>query len=290
MKEINLKDWPPIEGRYLVGNKTSPVAVCTNGTVDGIDLEMDKVAIAGKCVTENIGMEKIIQNIVSNPNIRFLLLCGKISKGHFVDQAFLSLKKNGIDENKRIIGAKGPIPFLKGINKELIERFRNQIEPINLMPEQDSKKIMEKVEDYSKRNPGLFTGEAVEISKVEEIEARSCPDWIADPKGFFIISVDRENKRIIAEHFENNKLSRKIVGDTADKICKTIVYLGLISDFAQTREHSMYIARELQKAEFALKNGLDYEQDTSLAEAKPEAVDNKDNKNNQSAGQFDWVD
>jgi len=290
MEEINLKDWPPVEGRYVVGNKTSPVAVCTNGTVEGIDLEMDKVAIAGKCVTENIGMEKIIQNVVSNPNIRFLLLCGKISKGHFVDQAFLSLKKNGIDENKRIIGAKGPIPFLKGIDKELVERFRAQVEPIDIMPEQDSNKIMEKVKDYLQRNPGLFTGKAVEISKVEAIEARDCPDWVADPKGFFVISVDKENKLILAEHFKDNKLDKKISGDSAYTICKTIVYLDLIGDFAQTKEHAMYIAKELQKAEYALKNGLEYEQDASLPEAKPQ-VENKDNKNNQSAAsQFDWVD
>ena len=108
----DLKNWPSIEGRYKKGNPQSPVVVCTNATVEGIELDMEKVALIGKCVTENIGIEKIIQNIVANPCIRFLILCGKVSKGHFVSQAFLSLKKNGIDKEKRIIGARGNTPFL----------------------------------------------------------------------------------------------------------------------------------------------------------------------------------
>lgn len=113
----DLKNWPSIEGRYQKGNPHSPVAVCTNATVKGIELDMEKVALVGKCVTENIGIEKIIQNIVANPHIRFLILCGKVSKGHFVAQAFISLKKNGIDKDKRIIGAKGNTPFLKELTR-----------------------------------------------------------------------------------------------------------------------------------------------------------------------------
>jgi len=70
----DLKNWPPVEGRYVLGNKKSSIAVCTNATVEGIKADMEKVAIIGKCVTENIGIEKIIQNIVSNPDIRYLVL------------------------------------------------------------------------------------------------------------------------------------------------------------------------------------------------------------------------
>lgn len=95
-KDRDSRNWPPVEGRYKVGNRDSPVAVCTNASIDEIKINPQKVAIWGKCVTENIGIEKIIQNIVSNPNIRYLVLCGRESKGHFVAQAIEALKKMGL--------------------------------------------------------------------------------------------------------------------------------------------------------------------------------------------------
>lgn len=274
-----IKNWPPVEGRYKIGNKFSPVAVCTNATIEGIELDMEKVAVVGKCVTENVGIEKIIQNIASNPHIRFLILCGRVSKGHFVDQAIISLKKNGIDKNKRIIGAKGNTPFLKGIDENLIERFRQQIELINLMPEEDPKKIMRTVEGCLRQNPGPFTGEPVKIEKVEEIEARACSDWLPDPKGFFVILIDKERGQIMVEHFQGNKLTQKIIGNSAEEISKTIANLDLIGDFQQTKEHAMYLGRELQKAEIALKNALDYEQDDEIKFKKAdikESIDKND--------------
>ncbi len=282
----DLKSWPSIEGRYKKGNPQSPVAICTNATVEGIEPDMEKVALIGKCVTENIGIEKIIQNIVANPYIRFLIFCGKVSKGHFVSQAFLSLKKNGIDKEKRIIGARGNTPFLKGIDEALIERFRQQVEMVDLMPEQDREKIMKKVDDCLRRNPGPFSGEPVKVQEVETIQAKSCPDWIADPKGFFVISIDRNLNKIIVEHFQNNKLTKKIIGNSAEEISKTISYLDLIGDFEQTKEHTMYLARELQKAEFALKNNLDYEQDSELQIKKVKQED----KQKKSANEDDWFD
>jgi len=268
--EKNLENWPRVEGRYEVGNKKSSVAVCTNATVKGITLDMGKIAVCGKCVTENIGIEKIIQNIISNPNIRFLVLCGKISKGHFVHQAIISLKKNGIDEQKRIIGAKGNTPFLKGIDESQIARFRQQIEIVDLIGEENPKRIMKAVEDCLKIHPGIFTGKPMKIEKTEEIEAKTSSKWMPDPKGFFVISINSLRNKIIVEYFQNNKLTKKITGNSAEDICKTIAGLNLIGDFEQTLEHSMYLARELQKAELALRSELDYEQDSELNLRKDE--------------------
>ena len=281
----DLQNWPLVEGRYKKGNPHSPVAVCTNATVEGIELDMEKVALVGKCVTENLGIEKIIQNVVANPYIRFLILCGRVSKGHFVSQAFVSLKKNSIDQDKRIIGAQGNTPFLKGTDQSLIERFRQQVEIVDLMPEQDSQKIMQIVERCLGQNPGPFTGEAVKIEEVETIEARVYSDWIADPKGFFVISIDHNPSKIIVEHFQENKLTKKITGNLAEEIYKTISQLDLIGDFKQTKEHAMYLARELQKAELALKYGLNYEQDSDLEIKKVNQEDKKE-----AADENGWFD
>ena len=288
--EKNLENWPSAEGRYKIGNEKSPVAVCTNATVEGIELNMKKVAIVGKCVTENIGIEKIIQNIVSNPYIRFLILCGKISKGHFVGQAFISLKKNGINEQKRIIGAKGNTPFLKGIDKETIERFRQQIEIIDLAGQRDSQIIMKAVDDCLKRNPGVFRGKVMMIEKIEEIEAKASSKWIPDPKGFFIISVNPYRNKIIVEYFRNNKLTKKIIGTSAEQISKSINDLDLIGDFAQSLGHAMYLGRELQKAELALKNGLNYEQDSSLIIKRNISKKEKTDKEKEPIDENDWFD
>ena len=86
-------DYPAEEGRYLRGNDYSPVAVAIilNCDEDKIppDIEIlirtgteSGAALSGSIQTPNIGLEKMICNIVGNPNIRFLVLGGPESEGH----------------------------------------------------------------------------------------------------------------------------------------------------------------------------------------------------------------
>lgn len=283
MNDNNINNWPPIDGRYEVGNKTSPVAVCTNASVDEIKIDPQKIAIIGKCVTENIGIEKIIQNIVSNPNIRYLVLCGRESNGHFVSQAIESLIENGIDKNKRIIGAKGNMPYLRNLDKEVIEIFRKQVIPVNLMPETDGKKIEKVIDELLKIKPQDFKRKEIKIEKIEEINA-SPSQWAEDPEGYFIISLDKDRKKIIVEHYKKGKLNKKIIGNNAKEICDTIARLGLVGNFEQAKEHAMYLGRELQKAEIALNQGLSFEQDQELTIKK---VDQEKQKLTDEYGWFD---
>jgi tetrahydromethanopterin S-methyltransferase subunit A len=130
--------YPPEEGRYVRGNDYSPVAVCV--ILDTFDFaippELNELvmcaadagaALSGMLQTENIGLEKMICNIVANPNIRYIVLCSRESSGHLPGEALLALKQNGIDETKRIIGSQAPTPYLSNIPKELIDRFNRQI-------------------------------------------------------------------------------------------------------------------------------------------------------------------
>ena len=75
--------YPPEEGRYLRSNDFSPLAaVAILNTFDfkipqritnivRISIETD-AALTVTLQTENIGIEKIIANVVANPNIRYI--------------------------------------------------------------------------------------------------------------------------------------------------------------------------------------------------------------------------
>jgi tetrahydromethanopterin S-methyltransferase subunit A len=139
-------NYPPEEGCYLRGNDYSPVAVVVllNRRREEMPPELEALvraavesgaALAGTLQTENIGIEKIICNIVANPNIRYILLCGPESAGHLTGEALAALIENGIDERRKIVGTAAPTPYLFNIPREFVERFRKQITLINCVNE-----------------------------------------------------------------------------------------------------------------------------------------------------------
>lgn len=139
-------DYPPEEGCHLRGNDYSPVAVVVilRWMREETPPDIEKLvrvavesgaAIAGTLQTENIGLEKVVCNIVSNPNIRYLVVCGPESPGHLVGDAILAMATNGTDDRGRIVGAEAPTPYLFNIPPEFVERFREQVTVIDLVNE-----------------------------------------------------------------------------------------------------------------------------------------------------------
>ncbi len=131
-------DYPTEEGRYLRGHDYSPAAVAVVLIYDDDKIPKDiellvrtgveaGAALSGTIQTENIGVEKMICNIIGNPNIRYLVLTGPESPGHSTGEAIMSLLKDGIDERKRIRNTTAPTPYLFNLPIEFIERFRKQI-------------------------------------------------------------------------------------------------------------------------------------------------------------------
>jgi tetrahydromethanopterin S-methyltransferase subunit A len=162
-------DYPPEEGRYIRGNDNSPVAVVIilNCEADKIPIELENLvragaesgaALSGTVQTENIGFEKIICNIVSNPNIRYLILGGPESEGHLTGQALKALLTNGVDPKKRIKETLAPHPFLFNISMELINRFRKQISLVDLQFEGNPDVIRKAVWSCYQENPVEFRG------------------------------------------------------------------------------------------------------------------------------------
>jgi len=148
-------EYPPEEGRYLRGNDYSPVAVVA--ILDTYDFKIPPelvklvavaiesgAALAGTLQTENVGIEKVVANIVANSNIRYLVLCWRESQGHLTADTLVNLVKNGVADDKRrtIMGAKAPAPYLPNISLEAIQRFRKQVSIVNLISEDDPKQGM----------------------------------------------------------------------------------------------------------------------------------------------------
>jgi tetrahydromethanopterin S-methyltransferase subunit A len=274
--------WPVEGGRYRVGNPCSPIAICTEATISGIKVNLEKVAVIGKCVTENVGVERIVKNIIANPRIRFLLVCGKVSKGHAVGQTILALKKNGVDQKMRVIGSQGAIPLLKHLTLQEIDRFRKQVMVVDFQGVTNSQKIQFKIEELWRKDPGKFAGQPLKMvktkkQKVKPVKAIKAEEkYVTDPKGSFQITIDKEKGVIIAAHYNPDfEMDTKIVGKTAHEITDTIIKRVLIGDFAEAKDHAAYLGRELAKAEICLKNGLDYVQDEPvvLKKEKKQAED-----------------
>ena len=120
-KKAPASGWPIVQGDFHTGNAESPVAVITMGShLDEQAICDAGAAIAGSCKTENLGLEKVIANVISNPNIRFVLTCGTEVKGHLSGQSLIALHANGVDGGK-IVGSKGAIPFIENLTNDHIK-------------------------------------------------------------------------------------------------------------------------------------------------------------------------
>jgi tetrahydromethanopterin S-methyltransferase subunit A len=167
-KKSPAEGWPVINGDYVVGDPESPVAAATLAShIEQIPVDAG-AAIAGPCKTENLGIEKMLANLISNPNIRFLVLCGSEVQGHITGQSIEALHANGVDPEKRkIVDATGAIPFIENIPDEGIERFQQQMEIVSIIDVEDAAAIQSKIKECIEKDPGAFEEEAMVI-KVEE--------------------------------------------------------------------------------------------------------------------------
>lgn len=268
------KGWPPLPGNIKVLRYQAPVAVCTLNSKDLIpqiaETRQDSISIVGSLSTENLGIEHVVKNIISNPNIRFLIVCGEDSRqkvGHLPGQSIVSLSKNGIDGNRRIIGAEGRRPVLKNISPDSIDSFRRQVEHVDMIGCSNSSEILKEARTRALKSPGVFSGGAAMKIEVPRIEAKPPKPLQIDPKGYFVIYPDPERNHIVVEHYNNDgALDSVIEGKDITYIYMTAVEMGLLSRL----DHACYLGKELERAADSLRTGKPYEQD--LAQDSPEAV------------------
>ncbi len=171
-KEV-IDGWPLETGDYSVGDPQCPVAVVTLGSKMNDEVVNLGAAIAGPLHTENLGIEKVVTNIVSNPNLRFLIVCGSEVQGHITGETVKALYDNGIDpDTKSILGSPGAIPFVENLPIEAVERFQEQLTIIDMINNENLDDISAKINECIENDPGCFEEEPmiIQLNEKEEEE------------------------------------------------------------------------------------------------------------------------
>jgi len=302
--QVSQDSWPVVTGEYTVLDKSAPVAVSTLAS-SKLEEKLAKskttgLCIVGKTETENIGIDKIVKNVVTNPAIKFLIIAGKDSEGHQSGKTLLALWENGVDDNMRVIGSPGRRPILKNVTLSEINAFRKQIQVDNQIGCEDIKIITDRVRTFSN---GVYTSAGVsscgchecgDQSTVAEVKTKlitsvrakkispprsisncgctSCDEPLSVPKikaeSPKSIKLDKAGYFVI---FPSKKDKSIIVEHYSydNKLLRTIegrnsrdIYHTIISNrWVTDLSHAAYLGKELTKAELSIKKGFKYIQD-----------------------------
>lgn len=189
--------WPPLPGDYRVLRFQAPVAVCTLNSARLVTrlaaLSLPGMAIVGALRTENLGIEHIMRNLLPNPNIRFLMVCGEDTRraiGHLPGQSPVSLMREGLNDKGRIRGALGKRPVIKNLAREHVEAFRRRVEVIDLLGETSVELIAARVAEAVARDPGPAVELSTQAIPVPVISAVESQCLVLDPAGYLVIYPD----------------------------------------------------------------------------------------------------
>lgn len=227
-KEI-IEGWPLETGDYAVGDPESPVAVVTLGSKMNDEVVAKGAAIAGPLHTENLGVEKLVTNVVSNSNIRYLVICGSEVQGHITGKTVEALYENGIDpDTKSIIGSPGAIPFVENLPVEAVERFQKQLSIISMINNENIDDIAQKINECIEKDPGAYEDEAmiVQLNEKEEEEEESEDEEITlqtgnspvDSSSIHLFGIETRIRSMKAEINEIGSMEKFASGYYAGKV------------------------------------------------------------------------
>lgn len=259
------KTWPYVPGTYFVTDPAAPVAVTTLGSVALAEAVSRNppagLCIVGKVETENIGIEKIIKNVLSNPAIRYLVCAGNEPPRHLAGATIMALFANGIDDSKRIPGSPGMRPILPNTSAAEVLAFREQVEAVDMIGCTDVPTIHARVAELAAVVKPTFQFKPPELAEQGEVEhviaAGTDPQRIKlDEAGYFVIHI--EGDVLLVEHYSyKEKLIRVIEGHDARSIYLTLIRNGWVSRL----DHAAYLGKELARAEWSIKHGHRFVQD-----------------------------
>ena len=139
----------PINEEFYHGNPNTSIAICTLSSLDLLKKIssselLNNVSIVGRLLSENKGIDSIINYVYQNKKIKKIIVCGKEVWGHKAGHSLFELYKNGINDKGRIINSNSPDPFLT-VSKSQVNYFQTKITLINMINETNYNKIKEKI-------------------------------------------------------------------------------------------------------------------------------------------------
>lgn len=137
----------PIPDDVFYGNPSSSVAICTLSSMNLLreiasSVMMERIALAGRLLSENKGIDALIRHVNKNPNITTIILCGKEVSGHRAGHSLLLVHRHGIDMNGRIINSVSPDPVLTVTESE-VAQFQRQINIVDKIGETQPHRILD---------------------------------------------------------------------------------------------------------------------------------------------------
>ena len=135
-EKLRKMGWPINPGTFEIRDPASPVAVVC--PAQNVVLQSEAIsygaAISGPMITPDRGVELVITNTISNPNIRWIILAGKDS-GHLAGDVLYCVSRYGVDaKTRRVLNTRCPTnPYVMNLSDETINRFRSQVKVINLL-------------------------------------------------------------------------------------------------------------------------------------------------------------
>lgn len=214
------------------------------------------VALVGMMNTENLGIERLVRNVVASPRISWLLLCGTDSRGHRAGECLAALAENGVDSEMQIIGAPGKRARLLNLSLEEVKTFRRGIRVIQKIGLNDIGEISRLAKDLENRPFADRTRVNRGAPAEEKIPGQA--ESPVDPAGYFVIDVLADRNIMRLEHYTpEHRMTAALLGGNARDLFLIAVRRGLVSSL----EHAAYLGYELGKAERAMLAGEQYVQD-----------------------------
>lgn len=151
MNDEKTKKWPLYKDKMLIiGNQESQVAVCSLWTKRELvaqKLNLEKISVVGNLYSAKKGISFLIRNILANPNIRYLIVCGldRSESG----QTLIDLAKNGFEKVENEKGKNSHWQIISGVENRIdieiekwaLEIFRSKVKIVDLRLEKDYAKI-----------------------------------------------------------------------------------------------------------------------------------------------------
>jgi len=300
---VSTGSWPPVEGEYTILNTKAPVAVSTLASVK-LEEKLAKLSPPGLCIvgkteTENIGIDKIVKNVVSNRAISHIIVAGKDTEGHQSGKTLLALWENGVDKSMRVIGSNGRRPILKNVSPTEVNTFRKQVRITDMIGCENTRTITKKIKELSPdtvtaecapscgcHEPAVLSQPVMFAVKASVTSACGCEDVCNDTG-----SETRQKRSSAPPRVRAKKHGKKVKLDKAgyfvilpsrkngtilvehysyeNKLLRNIegtngrdIYFTIINNkWVSELSHAAYLGKELARAELSLKKGFKFVQD-----------------------------